>query len=87
LLRVALQNTENAQVGTYKLLVLYFKTPLPASEVPSALTPTYDAVMHKVRNHRATVYWSKPDAAPQGIADFGFHSLNGTPQPVLLQIP
>ncbi len=82
-----LRSARNEHVGRYTLLVLSF--PVGVSNVADAapLTLTYDAVMHEVRNHRATVFWTSPDERPVMIADFGFHPIDGAQQSVSLRPP
>ncbi len=76
---------ENEHVGTFRVLIMDWTGTLP--DVEGDLTLTYDAVMHEVRSHRAEVYWTGPDALPVGLVEFGYRSVNGAPQPVVLQRP
>lgn len=39
---------------------------------PSSLVLKYDAVMHEVRNHRATVQWLSQNSGARPIAEFGY---------------
>lgn len=68
-------------------LVLSLTADAPATAEALSLTLTYDAVMHEVRNHRATVFWASPDRRPVMVADFGFRPTNGAQQPILLVQP
>ncbi|SOH94209.1 hypothetical protein SAMN06273572_103239 [Monaibacterium marinum] len=85
LISATLQAGENAHVGQYTLLIATFTTPMNGDPFP--MTLTYDAVMHEVRNHRATIYWGQSGTDQQGLADFGFLMTNGSPRPVVLQAP
>ncbi len=76
---------ENEHVGTFRVLIMDWTGTLP--DAAGDLTLTYDAVMHEVRNHRAEVYWTGPDALPVGLVEFGYRSVNGAQQPVVLQRP
>jgi hypothetical protein len=84
---VTLELDENEHVGAFTSLALELSAPVTASDQIFPMELTYDAVMHEVRNHRAAVYWGKPDNAPTYLTDFGFLALNGKQQPVLLQNP
>lgn len=84
LTRATLEQGQNDHVGKYVNLVVDFvATDSPAA----ALTLAYDAVMHEVRNHRATVYWRKADGPPEGLADFGFQGSGSLANPVRLSRP
>ncbi len=76
---------ENEHVGTFRVLIMDWTGTLP--DAAGDLTLTYDAVMHEVRNHRAEVYWTDPDALPIGLVEFGYRRVNGAQQPVVLQFP
>lgn len=82
-----IQSAGNVHVGTYNELSIQMTGTLsdPMSLFP--LTLTYDAIMHQVRNHRATVYWITADEQLIGLADFGFRRTGGKVQPVLLSQP
>lgn len=83
----ALESAENEHVGVFKLLNIEMSLSGVDNQKSFPLSLTYDAVMHEVRNHRATVYWSIDAAPPVGLADFGFRTIGGAPQPVVLPAP
>ncbi|WP_424930206.1 hypothetical protein [Amaricoccus tamworthensis] len=41
------------------------------------LVLNYDAVMHEVRSHRATVQWIARDGETRPVAEFGYHGADG----------
>jgi hypothetical protein len=65
LTRAHLARATHDHVGAYTLLVLDFSAPLATGP----LTLTYDAIMHEVRNHSATVFLQSAgqDAVPVGL--------------------
>lgn len=73
---------ESHDVGTFGELRLVLSAPLIDGDV-FPLTLAYDAVMHEVRNHRATVYWAEIGTTPRPMAAFGFQGTNS----VLLERP
>lgn len=81
------QTAFNEHVGAYVLLTLQFDVDLPNASSVFQMTLIYDAVMHEVRNHRATVYWRTANTEPVGLADFGYKPVNGMQSPVLLREP
>lgn len=78
---------ENDHVGQFALLTLTFsgETDQLAPDFPLVLR--YDAVMHEVRTHRASVVWSKANQIPITLTEFGFRNLGGQPSPILLNAP
>ncbi len=87
LTQTALQTDANHNVGEYVLLVLQFTSDVPADGDIFPLSLTYDAVMHEIRNHRATVLWAEPGSSLQLLADFGFRTTGGSQQTVVLERP
>ena len=86
-----LQTAQTEEAGQFTTLILSLTTPVPEALFdPGALFPlhlTYDAVMHEVRNHRATVFWTAPGAAALPLANFGFQTLGGVPISQTLHLP
>ena len=82
----ALGSDYNDHVGAFATVRLAFQAPLPAATL-FPLTLQHDAVMHEVRNHRATVVWTPPDGPPQILDVFGYRTENGEPKPILLDLP
>ena len=87
LVRASVQTDRNEQAGAFKALIIQFNAPLPESGNVFPLTLTYDAIMHEVRNHRATVYWAQPGTNLNRLAEFGFQTVDGKLRPVLLRKP
>lgn len=79
----SLQLAQNDHVGTFTLLTIGMRAET-GEMTPPTLTLDYDAVMHEVRNHRATIYWDGPDSEPIRLIEFGFH---GRPHPAILELP
>ncbi|MEP3673829.1 hypothetical protein [Sulfitobacter sp.] len=86
--RASLRSVQHHDVGSYDLLVLDFTAVLsdPKQEI-FPLTLFYDAVMHEVRSHKATVYWSEDDADPVGLARFLYRPTDGAMQGIRLDMP
>ncbi len=80
-----LEQAFDEHLGHYTLLILSFET--SSLDASASFLLTYDAIMHEVRNHRAQVVWSLPDAAPYPIADFGYRPTNGAQRPVEILPP
>ncbi|WP_460313634.1 hypothetical protein [Aliiglaciecola aliphaticivorans] len=72
-------------LGTYVLLVSQLMVDIPNGASVFPMTLTYDAVMHEVRNHRATVFWQQHGEANKRIANFGFKPVGGKQQGKLLE--
>lgn len=83
----AVGTDNNSHVGTYRTLIVRFALPLPTPDAARPLTFAYDAVMHVVRNHRASVFWGQPGTSRKEIAEFGFQAASGTTRSVLLPAP
>lgn len=60
--------------------------PMPEGGRVLPLTLTYDALMHEIRSHRASVYWKQDDTLVR-IADFGFKRINGKAPRYRLKAP
>ena len=65
-----LRPTYHDHLGHFMLVVSEWNV-AKAGARPASLMLKYDAVMHEVRNHRATVQWLGHDRAARPIADFG----------------
>jgi hypothetical protein len=63
LISVQVQNAQNADVDHYDLLIVELSAPLQADQRLFPATLIYDAVLHEVRNHRATVWLAQPGKA------------------------
>lgn len=87
LLSATLRTAQNEHVGDYTELALSWSTHTLVAAQAFPLTLTYDAVMHEVRNHRATVLWQSPGRQPSMLANFGFKTTVGNQQTVLLTQP
>ena len=74
-------------LGTYMLVVSQMMVDGPKGASTFPMTLTYDAVMHEIRNHRATVFWQPQGEAYQRVADFGFRPVGGKQQSKLLEKP
>ncbi len=77
---VRLQSTYEESVGHFMLVVSQW-TVANVTSKSASLVLNYDAVMHEVRNHRATVQWLARDGALRQVAEFG---LSRTADGVLL---
>lgn len=69
LAHASLGTARNDHVGAFTLLTADLTAPLARTGNPFPLTLSYDAVMHEIRSHRATVYWTPAGAPPVAIAD------------------
>ena len=74
---------DDLHAGTFQLLTVLVTGQITNEEIwPIRLT--YDAVMHEVRNHRASVFWQGSDANPVRLAEFGYaHGSGKSPSLVL----
>ncbi|WP_341365951.1 hypothetical protein [Yoonia sp. BS5-3] len=87
LIEATIKTAGNAEVGTYNELTIQL-TGTSAADMPLfPMRLSYDAVMHEVRNHRATVYWKDPTGMVSGVAEFGYRRIGGKVQPVLITRP
>ena len=77
----------NDHVGAFTLVVTELSAPLPGTADVSPLTLFYDAVMHEIRRHDATVYWVPSGAPPLPVAEFRYGIVDGRPRPVPLEMP
>lgn len=82
-----LQAVRNEHVGTYTQLGLSIASPVPTTHDTEVMTLRYDAVMHEVRNHRATVHWLSPDTDTTTIARFGYRPTGGEQQAIEFKLP
>lgn len=76
---ITIDTASHEDVGTYNLLKLKLTSELPNGEI-WPLILRYDAIMHEVRTHRASVYWSDDTQNPQQLSEllkFGFNRVNG----------
>jgi hypothetical protein len=73
-----LQPAFDDHLGYFMLVVSQWEVAVPTNGVNSLLLK-YDAVMHEVRNSRATVQWNAPDGTARPIAEFGFYDADGIP--------
>jgi hypothetical protein len=62
----------NQHLGYFMLVVSQWDVATPTPD-PASFELKYDAVMHEVRNHRATVQWLAQDGTERKIAEFGFY--------------
>lgn len=87
-LRVARMRVEYARhddVGDYAVLVLNIDAPLPVEQSLFPATLTYDAVMHEVRNHRATVWFTESHRKPVLIGKIRFDATLGRSTTLVLK--
>ncbi|WP_394151581.1 hypothetical protein [Loktanella salsilacus] len=87
LLQASLQNNQSVDHGAYSMLIANFAAPHQGSDNVFPLQLTYDAVMHEIRSHSATVYWQAADADPIGIAEFFYQEIDGKPVKQRLTLP
>lgn len=81
---------ERASTGNLLPVVLVtsrLSFPMPESGRVFPLALTYDALMHEIRSHRASVYWTTENGRQLGLANFGFKRTDGKPPAHLLQAP
>lgn len=64
LISAQLDEAQNDDVGLSDLLVVDLAAPLAPDQTLFPLTITYDAIMHEVRNHQATVFVQTADGTP-----------------------
>lgn len=67
------QPAYHEHIGNFASLVSQWSIQIPETQ-PGTLLLEYDAVMHEVRNHRATVQWLGQDGIARQIAEFGYFS-------------
>ena len=85
--RARLQSVRTDDAGMYTQLALFMTSHVPVSNNADAMTLHYDAIMHEVRNHRATVYWLSPDSNTSTIARFGYRPTDGRQQANEFKLP
>ncbi len=66
-----IQSAYHDHLGHFALIVSQWRIE-DVGDLSTAPTLTYDAVMHEVRNHRATVLWNGPDGGTHQISEFGY---------------
>lgn len=79
---VSIQAAEKENVGVYKLLKLKFTATLN-STLRGSMMLKYDAVMHEVRTHKATIYWEERGSDAIFLMTFSFKKNDGSPKPIL----
>ncbi|WP_424933507.1 hypothetical protein [Amaricoccus macauensis] len=67
------RSTYHDHLGHFALVVSQWHMTV-AGDRSTPLVLTYDAVMHEVRNHRATVQWIGQNGASRPVAEFGLFS-------------
>jgi hypothetical protein len=77
---VSLSVTKNDHVGSFILVTIRVSFSVPQGTEVFPLALTYDAVMHEVRTHRVSVYWTEANAELVGLVDFGYSRVEGKPQ-------
>ena len=78
-----LQSAYHDHLGHFMLVVSQWDVAMAGAE-PASLMLKYDAVMHEVRNHRATVQWLAKDGEARQISEFGFfRAADGIPLDLL----
>jgi hypothetical protein len=82
----SLGTASHEDVGTYQILTIALTSLLDSDAGIFPLTIRYDAVMHEVRNHRAQVYWTKPNQDHVRLTEFGFQPTDGTQKSVTLAL-
>ena len=83
----AVLHVADKDLGPLSLLDVELTASLPRGGRIFPLTLVYDAVMHEVRDHRATVYWQPQGMPAQQLAEFGYRTFNAEPRPVILNMP
>jgi hypothetical protein len=78
------QDAQYEDVGSYDLLVVEMAAPLQAGQNFFPAVLTYDAVLHEVRNHHASVWLAKPGSAAMHLGDIRFDATLGRSYPLEL---
>jgi hypothetical protein len=86
LTRAYLERATHEDLGAYTLLVLDFSAPVAAGSPVFPLTLRYDAVMHEVRNHRATVWLQPAGQDPVAIGEIRLDAATGKATPLVIPI-
>ncbi|MBZ2160514.1 hypothetical protein [Alteromonas stellipolaris] len=90
-INATIAEASNEHVGKFSQVKLQMvaNTIKPTDTLP--ITLTYDALMHEIRSHRATVYWKSDDENDieplTGVVDFGYKVVDGNPQAHELALP
>lgn len=84
---VSLQSAANDHFEEFFVLVASYEVDFPDFGDTSALTLAYDAVMHEIRSHSATVYWAQTNQVPNGIVNFGYNFASGKPKSIVVTPP
>jgi hypothetical protein len=84
LLKAQVQDAHYGHVGHYNLLFVHLSAPLRSEKNLFPATLTYDAVLHEVRNHRATVWFAEPDKNPVLLGKIWFDAVSGRARPLQL---
>ncbi|MEP3349369.1 MAG: hypothetical protein ABJN96_05340 [Marinomonas sp.] len=79
-----LKSAYHHDLGNYVLVVSHLTFSLDSYEKALPLTLDYDAVMHEIRSHRATVYWQPADGERQKLSSFRYKRVEGKLQTYLL---
>ncbi len=83
--RTYLERATHEHLGAFTLLVLDFSAPLASGSTVFPLTLTYDAVMHEIRNHRATVFWRNSGQEPVAIGEIRLDATTGKAIPLTVR--
>jgi hypothetical protein len=84
LISAKLQDAKNEDVDHYDLLVIEMAATLPKDQNLFPATLTYDAVLHEVRNHRATVWLAQSGKAALPLGEIRFEAGLGRANPLVL---
>lgn len=84
LIRAKVQEAHNEDVDHYDLLIVEMAAPLPANQSLFPAVLTYDAVLHEVRNHRASVWLAQPGKAAVLLGKIRFDASLGQARPLEL---
>jgi hypothetical protein len=84
LVTALVQDAQHEDAGHFGLLVVQMSAPLQPNASLFPATLTYDAVMHEVRNHRATVWFAPPKLAPILLGKLRFDQALGRTRPLEL---
>lgn len=87
LTRANLERATQEDVGAYTLVVLDFSAPIDPARSVFPLTLTYDAILHQVRNHSATVFVQAADAQPVAVGLIRLDLNLGTAAPLIVPAP
>lgn len=78
-----IQSTYHDHLGHFALVVSQWQM-ADDGDRSTPLILTYDAVMHEVRNHRATLRWIEDDGESHPISEFGYF---GAADGIALHLP